>query len=271
LKAFERIVESAESLIDFLWRTEAEADDLATPERRAAVRQRLFDHAREIEDPGVQQLYKTEFKARFDAKFVERRSKSFGSTTGYTAVRGASPEMKRSAAEMPRAKEVRALLAGLLHYPEAADLVGEEIAGLDIEDASAARLRAGICRAISANPALDKSALRDDLARRGLGQLAEEVMASNRLAFGFTRPRTPAAAAAEELACVARHLTALAALDDEDAELRLRYATLTQDEFDRRRELTTARKEIEDELRLLAQGRRLAAEEEAAANARPAD
>ena len=260
LAAFGKLLEGAESLIDHLWRMETEGVELTTPERRAAARQRLFGHAASIEDSGIQQLYRAEFKSRFDALFAPQR-RQFGGRPSPWAKPGASAEIKAAAQRTPYEREVVAILAGLLTHPEIADQVGEVVAELKIGDPALARLRSAIFRATAADPELDTKQLHADLDRRGLGQLAEDVGKRNRLTFSFTRPRTPAAVAAEDLACVAGHLMALARIEVEQADIRGREDWLTQDEYDRRVFLTTEKARVERELAELAEGRRTDAAE----------
>ena len=267
LRAFETLIDGAATLIDHLWQMETEGVDLTTPERRAAVRQQLGEHASAIQDGSVQQLYRSEFKTRFDALFVARsgfRPDAKRAPWARTQV-GASAGVRQSAERSPHQREINAILVGLLTFPQLVDTCGEAVAQLHIADPEHARLRAAIFRAVSGNPALDKSQLATDLTSRGLGHLAEQVTVSNRLDFSFTRSRTPSARAAEDLACVAGHLMALAHIELEEADLRARYDTLSQEEFDRRSALTYEKLRIEDELRALALGRRIEAEEAAAA------
>ena len=263
LAAFTALLESAEPLIDHLWRGETEGADLKTPERRAAARQQLYAHAAEIRDGSVQQLYRAEFKARFDALFVPQR-RAGGSegrwkpTGGHPA--GALAGTRAAASRTAYEREMTAILVGLLEHPQLADGEAEAVATLAIADPELARLRSAIFRAVAADPALDKAALASDLDRRGLGQLAERVTVSNRLTFSFTRPRTPAATAAADLACVAGHLMALARIDDENSELGSRGASWTQADVDRRTLLNRERLRLVNELKELAQGRRQAEE-----------
>ena len=288
--AFEKLLSDAETLIDHLWRSETEGVDTGTPERRAAVRQRLYGHAAEIADGSVQQLYRAEFKARFDRLFAPRRQlpgryapgryapgrRTYGEQRFGSAVAGASPSIKQAARRSPYDREITAILAGLLANPSFADSEGEAVAGLEIADPALARLRSAIFRAVAADPALDKDQLRADLDRRGLGSLAEEVSARNWLTFSFNRCRTPAAdaaeknaaaaaneetaRAAEDLACVAEHLIALARIESEQAGIRAREDWLTQEEYDHRTYLTREKQRLETNLAELAHGRRTAAE-----------
>lgn len=272
LGAFEALIESAESLIDHVWRMETEGAEASTPERRAALRQRLYDHAGTIEDSGVQQLYRAEFKSRFDGMFAQKRDRRSGfwqSSGGGAGNRrgdfrpplmGASPSMKRAALRTPYQLNLTAILTGLLLHPELCHSVDETVPALKIDNPDLERLRSAIFLAMAGQPELDKDGLRADLERRGLGRLAEEVSDMNRLTFSFTRPRTPAATAAEDLACVTGHLMALARIEEENDELRQRNASWTQEDVDRRRQLHDERLRLEQELSDLAQGRRLAAE-----------
>ncbi|MBZ6378886.1 DNA primase [Pacificimonas flava] len=252
LSAFERLIDTAESLIDHLWRMETEGVEMDTPERRANVRKNLYAHAGEIADEGIAQLYRAEFKSRFDALFAPKRR---GERMPAFAT-GASASMKMAAQRSPYEREIVAMLSALLARPELAAETGDALAELEIADPDLARLRSAIFHASAADPELDKNALRDDLSRRGLGQLADDVSNSNRLTFSFTRPRTPAAVAAEDLACVAGHLMALAHVEAEQAEIRSRGDWLTEEEFERRVFLSMEKARVERELAELAQGRR---------------
>ena len=152
--------------------------------------------------------------------------------------------------------ETRAVLVGLLQHPRLADLHGEDVSALRIDDAGLDRLRAAIFAALAANHDLDNSGLAHDLARQGLGQFADDLRRSNRLDFSFTRPRTPAAIAEQDLACVVAHLMALQRIDEELANLRARYDSLVQSEFEEQQRLRAERARVETELIELAQVRR---------------
>ncbi|MEE4349442.1 MAG: DNA primase [Pacificimonas sp.] len=260
--AFEKLLDASESLIDHLWRLETEGVPLDTPERQAQVRSSLFAHAGEIADEGIASLYRGEFSKRFRALVQPQRQSG-----GYRGNRrfdssyrhGASGAMKLTAQKSPYERELMALFAGLLERPDLALHADEPLSELDIADPDLARLRSAIFRAVADDPELDKAALHTDLTARGLGQLAETIRRSNRLAFSFTRPRTPAADAAADLACVAGHLMALATIEAEQAEIRAREDWLTEEEFERRVFLSTERTRLEQELAGLAEGRRSAA------------
>jgi DNA primase len=250
--AFTRLLESATPLIDMIWLAETDGVDTSTPERRAAVRQRLSEHARAIENATVSGLYQSEFRQRFDALFRARRT----SRSAPPWLAGASPEIKSRAQQDQRAVEVLAIMVGLLEHPHLADVHGEAVSILGIDDPNLSRLRAAIFAAISMDHNLDKAGLQHDLDRQGLGQLAEEARRKNRLDFSFTRPRTPAAIAEQDLACVVGHLMALQRIDEDLANLRARYDSLVQSEFEEQQRLRTERARVERELIELAEARR---------------
>lgn len=251
LTAFTELVNGAASLIDTLWKAETEGVDTATPERRAAVRQRLFEHAHAIENQTVASLYQSEFRERFDAMFRTRRDNRFT-----PAVRGASSAAKARLMLSPAEIETRAVMAGLLTHPHLADVHGEAISHLHIGEPQLDRLRSAIFSAISRNHDLDKEALAHDLAAQGLGQYADDLRRMNRLDFSFTRPRTPAAIADQDLACVVGHLMALQRIDEDLADLRARYDSLVQSEFEEQQRLRAEKARVERELIDLAEARR---------------
>ncbi|WP_374592916.1 DNA primase [Sphingosinicella sp.] len=251
LAAFTELVNGAASLIDTLWKAETEGVDTATPERRAAVRQRLFEHAHAIENQTVASLYQSEFRERFDAMFRTRRESRF-----MPAVRGASSAAKARLMLSPAEIETRAVMAGLLTHPHLADVHGEAISHLHIGEPQLDRLRSAIFSAISRNHDLDKEALAHDLAAQGLGQYADDLRRMNRLDFSFTRPRTPAAIADQDLACVVGHLMALQRIDEDLADLRARYDSLVQSEFEEQQRLRAEKARVERELIDLAEARR---------------
>ncbi len=133
---------------------------------------------------------------------------------------------------------------------------GEAISELRIDDANLSRLRAAIFAAISANHDLDKPALAHDLETQGLGHLAEDIRRMNRLDFSFTHSRTPTAIAEQDLACVVGHLMALQRIDEDLADLRARYDSLVQSEFEDQQRLRAERARVETELIELAETRR---------------
>lgn len=74
LAAMEELLGKAIPLVELLWRHEHSAEPLATPEARAALRQRLVEHARAIQHQDVAQEYEAEFRRRMDGLFEKART-----------------------------------------------------------------------------------------------------------------------------------------------------------------------------------------------------
>src|SRR3954471_24918300 len=64
---FEALLESADPLVERLWRHESTSEPIATPEQKAGLRRRLLDHVSAIADPDVREQYRSDLLARFDA------------------------------------------------------------------------------------------------------------------------------------------------------------------------------------------------------------
>jgi DNA primase len=196
--AFEALVAAAEPLIERLWRSEIEGIDTETPERRAAARAALREHARAIGDPDVRALYDAEFAARFDAMFLARRPRG-GAPVAVPKAK-ASQALAASRVRNPDDRLLGAVLAGLLAHPDLAHEHGEAVAAMPCGDRRLATLRAAILTALAHAPGLDKDGLSHDLADKGLRELCDEVLTSNRLKYSFTRAETPTEVASSELA-----------------------------------------------------------------------
>ncbi|MCZ6522639.1 MAG: DNA primase, partial [Alphaproteobacteria bacterium] len=74
VRAMTALVEAAAPLSDMLWAKETASGRLDTPERRAALEQRLLRQVSEIRDETVKQYYRRHFKARLWEAFRERRA-----------------------------------------------------------------------------------------------------------------------------------------------------------------------------------------------------
>ena len=68
----ERLSQSL-AMADLIWLRETEAQDLATPERRAGLERRLREIAQEISDETLRRYYRDDFKERLYKLFGQRR------------------------------------------------------------------------------------------------------------------------------------------------------------------------------------------------------
>ncbi|HEX7819122.1 MAG TPA: DNA primase, partial [Sphingobium sp.] len=113
-QAIEALVGRAVPLVDLLWQHECDGQKLATPEARAALRQRLEDHARAITHRGLSSEYLAEFRRRVDALFPRRGRR--------VAIQLVSRSLD------PRTKVLTAVLRGLARHPDVARRQREQIA-----------------------------------------------------------------------------------------------------------------------------------------------
>jgi len=255
LAAFEAVLAAAVPLIDHLWKSETDGIDAATPERRAAIRQRLRAHADSIADGSVRSLYAADFVQRFDALYLARPpfTPRPRGNRWQPPVAGASTALKARRGS----PEVTAMIAGLLANPWLADRHGETLAALALADAGASRLRDAILSALAAAPDLESTALRHDLHLRGLGALVDEALQGNRLRFSFSEAKSPCATAARDFGVLVETMAARARIDAELAVATARLRTsLADDDFSRQQALIVERVEIDQRMMRLAESLR---------------
>jgi DNA primase len=260
--AIEALLSNPEPLVERLWRHEVEAVPLDTPEARAGLKARLLDHAGAIGDPSLRQLYRDDWLRRFEA-LVRPGEAARGAGGGAFKPRtpwkknregrfvppiGPALETTRSFArggvEAPIA---RALLAGLVLFPEALDDQLEAIAHLPIADPASAALRDRLVDA-----ALRSSAPLD---RAGLATiLGDKAPPRGRfMRFSFTRPGTDPARAHSDLAAA---IEIVAATAEVEAALAVATAALKAqidaEAFEEQQRLIAASATLKDRLASLA-------------------
>ncbi len=263
--AFEAVLAAAQPLIEHLWRSETEGQDISTPERRAMVRQRLKGHGETIGDPSVRALYQAEFAQRFETAFLARpeRPRRAWVPGGKFAppLAGASAALRaQGSASQSASPEMTAILAGLLTHPALADRHAETLAGLPMSDPRQAGLRDAILSALAMDPDLESEGLQHDLGARGFGNAAEVMRLSNRanrLQFSFTRPETPLSVAARDFGVVIDAIMARGRIEAELAMVTSRFRTsLADEDFAQQRDLLAERVEVDAAIMRLAESLR---------------
>ncbi len=263
--ALDALAAQAEPLIDRLWRSETEGVELQTPERRAALRERLRELGRSIQHRDVSELYQQAFRARFDALFAspprapfaqKNRSSGRGGRGQPFMPMQAIPRTLALSAQGSVDRTMLALMAGLIERPNLAGIHAETLAQLPQADARHARLMAALLDAVAHAPDLDKSQLNEHLGDAGLVEIADEVRRTNRLDFSFVRPQSPTDVANRDLACVVEHLMARHRIDMELDRIRSSYAVLEQEGFEMQQRLRDEKNRIDlDLMRMVQQGR----------------
>ena len=261
--AFEAVLAAAQPLIEYLWRSETAGIDTTTPERRAAVRQRLRAHADAIADGSVRALYAADFAARFDALYLARperpaRQAYVRGAKFVPPVTGASPALRmRGLGEQAASGEITAILAGLLTHPALADRHGETLAALPLSDPRQARLRDAILSALAIRPDLESEALEHDLTSRGVGALVEATRKTNRLRFSFTRAETADEVAARDFGVLVDTIAARARIENELATATARFSSSLENvDFEHQQALLAERVEIDSAMMRLAESLR---------------
>jgi len=224
-QAFAAELERTSALFDVLWAREEEAQDLSTPEQRAAFEARLKAMVARIGDTAVRNQYERELRETLwtlNRRVVreiargegQRRMSRAGSrrnnVTPDWRVRerarlaagqpapprkpavAASPELSQRAELTPPREAL--LIKTVLNHPWLIEEHAEALAALELTSAPAARLRDAILMNHALENALDSSGLRTQLRLSGLGKVVELVERSvTHRSDRFAEPDAPQA------------------------------------------------------------------------------
>ncbi len=256
-RAMEALLAEPEPLVDRLWRSEAEAAPLRTPEDRAGFRQRLNNHAQAIGHGDVRGQYLQEFRARFDAQFAPMSLPRTRFVPGhrFQPERPLTSKTRSIGGGGVAPVFARAILAGLLRHPSVILACGDALSMLAIEDEELDRLRLILLDAAYDGVMLDSDALIPICDSAGLGELAASLMESNGLAFSFTRRQADAEIARRDLGMAIEALAARPALDAALAAATARLAEKWDESgFAEQMRLVEALGDADRKLAALAQG-----------------
>ncbi|MBW0145088.1 DNA primase [Sphingomicrobium clamense] len=254
--AFEKILEDAEPLVERLWREERDATELVTPEQRAALKMRLWSHAKSIQDPSLSQLYREEWLARFD-KLVGRGERQYQPRAQWKQKGGRwtppPPPVGSDAREIARVgiggPTVAAMLHGYALFPQAIAEDVEVLAALPIADPDQARLRNHLVDAALSGETLDRSRIATILAGDGLGAPPRVVMG-----FSFTRPDEQPEVAARDLKLALEAIAATAEIDQALEEATQALGHGDENAFAEQQRLHARKAEMNERLASLAIG-----------------
>jgi DNA primase len=255
-EAIEALLGKPEPLVDRLWNHELAAEPLATPEERAGLRRRLGDHAGAIQDPDVREQYRSELLGRFNALTAPPPRRPWQPRMGdkgrFAPPRPVSDGAKALARGGISPKTARAVLHGLLRYPELVAPHSEAVAALPLLDRTAVQLRDALLEAAMAHGALDPERLDTILAEAGVAPLAERLRLERGLAFSFNRRDADPERACRDLVLV---IDTLAAQPGLSAALEAATARLKEEgdeaAFQEQQRLRSARDEADRQLAAL--------------------
>jgi DNA primase len=261
--AMETLLSRPEPLSERIWRHELDAEPLDTPEARAGLRRRLADHAQTIQDRDVREQYLAEFRRRFDDLYTRRPSlpeRPFrGQHRGGLPFRAPPRPTSDEARSIGRGgidhRMARAIIAGMIRYPDMIATHAEAIGALLLGDRTLERVRKLLLDRAFGGEAVESEGLATILSQAGLGDVAEELQRTNGLAFSFLRSNADSDRARRDLGAA---IEALAARPELDAALAAATERLmaSPDEagFAEQRRLRAARDEADRSLAALAYG-----------------
>jgi DNA primase len=172
-------LDEALPLIDFLWQRELAGRSLATPERRAAFKQRLRSLSEQIADRELRWLFWQELAGRLRARLDEGRSRRDRQERPAASRSGPENGAGSLASSLSRVElhKERALIGSLLLHPEILPEVEEELATLEMSDPQLDLLRQHIISWYAEHGHLDPSSLGDHLRAGGFAGEVEQLRA----------------------------------------------------------------------------------------------
>ena len=177
--AFQAVLDGARGLGDALFGLIAEGRPMATPEQRAALRNRLMEAADAIKDRSLAGEYRRLLLDRFFQATRPAPSRQMGGRGGPGGARKPmAPARPRPAITPTRTRTTQAatLMAITLRHPWLLPEVEESLGGLDLGPGPAAHCRNLALAWLSEGHALDSPGLMDHLAQAGMGEFVATLL-----------------------------------------------------------------------------------------------
>ncbi|MEC9152274.1 MAG: DNA primase [Pseudomonadota bacterium] len=183
--AMRQLLETAQPLSEVLWRLEAGAGPVDTPERRADLQARLTKRANEIIEPTVRQYYRDAIRDRLQAEFRPE-----GNRRRSMAARGNSGAHIRNRVQQQNRREQQAILATLINHPQLRDVFDERLAEITF-DSDLDNLRQQLQSLFTESAHLDLVAIRNHLSNNSDKVLLDGVLDKQVMILApFVDPRT---------------------------------------------------------------------------------
>jgi DNA primase len=196
-----------------------DAEPLNTPEAWAGLKQRLIDHAAQIQHPDLSRMYREDWLRRF---YELRRPKIAAgalSSAGSGQFQGKGKGLRWTTAPPPVGEHPRSigktgidptmiapLLAGCIRYPRALLEHFELVSELQIDDRQLSALRDVLIHEIVSNPQLETAELKATLSESGLAELVKTNLRADRMPFSFNQKDMPVDRAVREFGAVIKAL-----------------------------------------------------------------
>jgi DNA primase len=228
--ALSRCLAEARPLIDILWQRECAALNLDTPERRAALEERLDQLLNTIGNARVRDHYKRDVKSRLFALW-----RDLGKRSAAPASTSPAPAPGRSVARpLPSAHGFAiTIILALAHHPSLLDHFAEEVAHVDIRQRQLAELLSTLTQAIFRNHGISREQLATVMRGTSHARLFETLDRSSAFKrVAFLQPDTPQAEVEEHFAELLYRWTTLKSLDKEVQDQALDLADLSEADYE---------------------------------------
>ena len=226
--AFAQCLAEARPLVDVLWRRECGSQNLDTPERRAALEERLERVLSTIGNARVKDHYRRDVKSRLFGLWRDATKKG--------AAAKASPVLagKSGARPLPSAHGFAiTIILALAHHPSLLDHFAEEVVHLDIRQKQLAELLAVLTHAIFQHPGIAPERLAELMRTGSQARLFDTLSRSSAFRrIAFLQPETPATEVEEHFAELLFRWTTLKSLDKEVQDAALTLSDVSEADYE---------------------------------------
>jgi DNA primase len=189
-EAMRAVLDQARPLADEMWALETAGRPLDTPERRAALEQRIDEKVRAIGDRSVQEHYRRFFRERFFTTWRQARPTRDDPRKPRRAAPPAPP-LPRTDPGLLRHRLHEIAVAAVINHPGLLDDFAEDFATLDFATADLDRIRRQILKIFGSEPDLDAEGLKLHLCQAGYAPALEHLLSDRvYVHVGFARPGT---------------------------------------------------------------------------------
>ncbi len=174
-------LEQAHPLLDFLWDSETRKSSFDTPERQAALRNRLSELGKSIDHPEVRRMFREAFRQQWRTRFAKKGPGRQPASASYIAPnsgRGVGKGRLAQRISQPQTFAERELLGPIVVHPGLLAEVEEDLGSLSFVDPLLETLRQEIISWYSETGDLDRDDLNNHLCNNGFTALVEQLTAS---------------------------------------------------------------------------------------------
>ncbi len=189
--AFQKVLDGAMSLIDFIWLGATAGRDFSIPEVRAGVVKHLNDETRKIADRDVQKHYQALVQEKVAEAFFRRKPQGGQQDYRGKGERNYPPKVPAMKPRAPVFRDIhaRVLLASLLNHPHIFEAVEEALGGLELPE-TLGSLRDALISGLSGDPGLDTASLKSHLSASGYGKEVDDILSESLYVHaGFAAPK----------------------------------------------------------------------------------